>query len=131
MPDILTSGYYDKWLPASILEQNDFKDLERAIGRAERQIRSRYRENTHLVDRVRLAGWAETGDGTPDVDAMPDDLVEALRDCVARIVEHRLTAPDRHVSLESQGSRSRAYRPRGLPASTFAPLDEYDTRTPI
>ena len=130
MPDILTSDTFETWLPERLLSA-DPQELLRATERAERDVIARFTEDTDLLDRVGLKGWKEQADGTPDVDAMEPRLVDALRDCIGRIVEHRLTAPGRHVARERQGSRSKRYRARGLPNRVYAPLRPYDERTPF
>ena len=144
MPDILTSDQFETWLPGQLLG-GDVQALLRAVGRAERHVIGRYRaRGKELANSKRfftqfsqpanrpvlLDGWEEQADGTPDVAAMDDGLVEALRDTIARIVEYRLTAPDKDVASKSQGARSVTYRPRGMPADVYAPLDLYDKRTP-
>lgn len=143
MADILTPEQYSTWLDDALLSKGSA--LERAVGRAERDVIRRYRGKglssfdplrfsgfgATVDSPVQLDGWADLDDGTPDVANMPDDLVEALRDTIARIVTYRLKdAPDPHVALESQGSRSKAYRSQKMPPSVYAPLSEYDERTP-
>jgi hypothetical protein len=77
-------------------------------------------------------GWEEAEDGTPDIGAMPDDLVRRLRDCIARIVTHWVQSPSGDVQRKMVGSRSVTYDKDagGLPHSVYAPLRPYDDRTP-
>jgi hypothetical protein len=143
MADFLTPDVYSDWLSSEVLD--DGASLERAIDRAERTLIGRYRGKglssfdplkfqgygATVDSPVQLDGWAENDDGTPDVQAMPDDLVEALRDSIAQLVEHRLTAHDPAVESESRGRRSMSYRARGVPPRVYAPLRQYDERTPM
>mgnify|MGYP000647889191 CR=1 FL=1 len=143
MPDLLPPAEWPSYIAADVV--GDVTD--RIVDRAERTIIERYREidaccKPDYIDdyfngdlsrgTVQLSGWREEADGTPDVDAMPDRLVDALRDAIARLVEHRLTAPERGVVSESRGGRSRSYASRssGVPPPVYAPLRPFDDRTP-
>lgn len=139
MPDILTSDTHDDWLSDDV--QSD-ENLERTVDRAEQKVIDRYRERTRgpagalwgptqeVV--VQLVGWEEAEDGTPDIGAMPEDLVRRLRDCIARIVTHWVQSPSGDVQRKMVGSRSVTYDKDagGLPHSAYAPLRPYDDRTP-
>jgi len=140
MPDILPPSEWPTYIDPAVVD--DVTDLR--VDRAERTVIDRYREDPggpsedvfDIVDGapapVQLDGWAEQPDGTPDVSAMDDRLVDALRDAVARLVEHRLTAPTQGIQSESRGARSVSYAARasGVPASVYAPLRPFDDRTP-
>lgn len=140
MPDILPSSEWPTYIDPAVVD--DVTDLR--VDRAERTVVDRYREDPgrpredvfDIIDGspapVELDGWREAADGTPDTSAMPDRLVDALRDAIARLVEHRLTAVDRGVSSESRGARSVSYRASGsgVPPSVYAPLRPFDDRTP-
>jgi hypothetical protein len=138
MPDILVQGEWGTYFPTDI--EPDVTALR--VDRAERTVVDRYRQDEpgpstdvfDIVDgepaSVELDGWAETGDGTPDPSARDDGLLDALRDSIARLVEHRLTAADRNLASESRGGRSESYRGRGVSQRVYAPLRPYDDRTP-
>jgi hypothetical protein len=139
MPNILTSDVQDKWLDDDVQSE---PSLERTIERAERKLIDRFRErergSAHALGEttqevaVQLVDWEEEADGTPDIDAMPADLVTRLRDSVARIVTHWTQSPSGDVRSKSVGSKSVTYDqdPDALPHSVFAPLRPYDDRTP-
>lgn len=138
MPDILTGDTLNDWLDDDILSEEG--SLLRTIDRVERKVIDRYRERprgsagreTTREEAVQLVGWEEAEDGTPDIGAMPEDLVRRLRDCIARIVTHWAESPDGNVRRKSVGSRSVTYDEDtgSLPHSVFAPLRPYDDRTP-
>ncbi|WP_103021466.1 hypothetical protein [Salinibacter altiplanensis] len=139
MPDILTSDTFDEWLDDDVQSE---AGLERTVDRAEQKVIGRYRErergSAHALREttqevtVQLVGWEETADGTPDIGAMPGDLVERLRDCIARIVTRWVESPGGDVRSKSVGSRSVTYDKDAdaLPHSVYAPLRPYDDRTP-
>lgn len=139
MPDILTSDTHDDWLRGDIQSETG---LTRTIDRAEQKVIDRYRERTRSSagalrsatqeEAVQLVGWEEAEDGTPDIGAMPEDLVERLRDCIARIVTHWAESPSGDVQRKMVGSRSVTYNKDAgsLPHSVCAPLRPYDDRTP-
>lgn len=142
MPDLLAGDALEEWLDGEVAADDS---LRRLVRRAERKVIDRYRQKKHGSDPpldsfrstahlrpVRLEGWKETDDGTPDVDAMPDDLVRRLRDVIARIVTHWANAPDSDVESVSQGSKSVSYSKDAghLPRSVWEPLRPYDDRTP-
>ena len=138
MPDILTGDTFNDWLDDDILSEEG--SLLRTINRAEQKVIDRYRERprgsapgeTTQEGAVQLVGWKETEDGTPDIAAMPDELVKRLRDCIARIVTHWVQSPSGDVQRKMVGSRSVTYdKDAGaLPHSVYAPLRPYDDRTP-
>jgi len=139
MPDILTSATFDQWLDDDV--QSD-ENLERTVDRAKQKVIDHYRErprgsagalrDTTREEAVQLVGWEEAEDGTPDIGAMPEDLVRRLRDCIARIVTHWVQSPSGDVQRKMVGSRSVTYDEDtgSLPHSVFAPLRPYDDRTP-
>jgi hypothetical protein len=79
-----------------------------------------------------LDGWEEDSNGDPLPGQMPDKLVTALRDSIARVVTHWHEAPDRDVKSKSVGSRSVTYADQAdkLPRSVYRPLRPFDDRTP-
>lgn len=137
---ILTNDVVLQWLPEQVIAAGDF---DRVRARAERRVVNRYRQDdrtpsTDVFDaigaeppEVQLDGWREDDSGNPDVDAMDDRLVEALRDAVAQVIEWTQSAPDRRLALESRGSRSSSTRDRGMPPSVYEALRPYDERTPL
>jgi hypothetical protein len=140
MPDILPASEWPTYIdPAVVDNVSDWH-----VDRAERTVIDRYREDPggpsedvfDIVDGapapVQLDGWKEAADGTPDTDAMPDRLVDALRDTISRLVEHRLTAPERGIAMQVRGSRRESYASRasGVPPRTYAALRPFDDRTP-
>jgi hypothetical protein len=141
MPEILTSDTWDEWLPDSVLAESD---LERTVDRAEQKVLDRYRESERgapldsfeadpvYLKPVQLRGWQVADDGTPDLDAMPEDLVRRLRDSISRIVTHWHEAPGGDIKSKSVGSRSVTYADQAdkLPRSVYRPLRPYDDRTP-
>jgi hypothetical protein len=139
IPQILPDSKWGKWLPDGVLSQSD---PALKVWRAEQMVIRRYREHEHASTNavredthdawVQLIGWEETDDGDPDVAAMPDDLVTALRDTISRIVTHRYEAPDDNVQSRSVGSRSVSFRADAgaLPRSVYEPLRPFDDRTP-
>jgi hypothetical protein len=138
-PQILTSSEWDTWLSSDVQSQSD---LDLIVWRAEQKVIGRYREHEPgSSDAVRettdgawvqLVGWEETEDGDPDLPGMPDDLVTALRDTIARIVTHWHEAPGGDIKSKSVGSRSVTYADQAdkLPRSVYQPLRPYDDRTP-
>ena len=140
MPDILTGDTLNDWLDDDV--QSEEESLLRTIDRAEQKVIDRYRERTRgpagalwgptQEVAVQLVGWEEAEDGTPDIDAMPEDLVRRLRDCIARIVTHWTESPSGDVQRKMVGSRSVTYNKDtgSLPHSVYAPLRPYDDRTP-
>jgi len=141
MPEILTSDTWDKWLSDDVQAE---ANLPRVADRAERKVLDRYRQDEKTIDTsafqehlpalepVQLKGYEAKDDGTPDIDAMPADLVTRLRDSVARIVTHWTKSPSGDVKSKSVGSKSVTYDrdPGALPHSVFTPLRPYDDRTP-
>lgn len=141
MSDILTQDTLTEWLSETVRSADN---LEMLVGRAERKVVDHYRGKrrsdtlikggigTISGGQIQLKGWAEDADGSPDTDAMPDDLVTRLRDTVARIVTHWVESPDIDVDSVSQGSKSVSYAKSAgdLPLSVWAPLRPYDDRTP-
>jgi hypothetical protein len=139
MPDILTADTHNDWLGDDVQSE---AGLLRTIDRAEQKVIDRYRERprggagalpeTTREEAVQLVGWEEAEDGTPDIGAMPDELVRRLRDCIARIVTQWVESPDGNVRRKSVGSRSVTYDEDtgSLPHSVYAPLRPYDDRTP-
>lgn len=132
----MTSGDY---LSPDVMGRDDFPRLLRE---AEQTVVDRYREETRAAtdlyfsedqyaSPVRLEGWREKDDGTPDVEAMDDRLVDALNQAIARLITWRVEAPERGVSMEARGSRSINYRATGVPPRVYAPLRQYDDRTPF
>ena len=138
MPDILTGATFNDWLGDDV--QSEKGSLLRTIDRAEQKVIDRYRERPRGRNRgettregaVQLVGWEEAEDGTPDIGAMPDELVRRLRDCIARIVTHWAGSPSGDVQRKMVGSRSVTYNKDAgdLPHSVYAPLRPYDDRTP-
>lgn len=140
MPDILTSSEWSTYIDPAVVD--DVTDLR--VNRAERTVIDRYREDPggpsedvfDIIDGapapVQLDGWKEQADGTPDVSSMDARLVDALRDCIARLVEHRINAPGRGLSTQVRGSRTESYRASssGVPPRVYAPLRPFDDRTP-
>lgn len=141
MPDILTSKHWFRYVTSSVEDVT-----QQLVDRAERRVIDRYREardrNTRVVPDigaldqhgvVQLDGWAETDDGTPDPSNMDDVLLDALRETIARIVEHWIESPEGHIDSKSQGARSVSYRKgaQHLPHRVWAPLRPYDDRTPL
>ena len=142
MPDIFTNDTWGKWLPDSVVDAKvEDGSMVRDVNRAERKLIGRYtehepgteavRQDTHGAG-VRIIDWEEKEDGTPDVSAMPDDLVTRLRDCIARIIQEWHEMPEDNVQSVSQGSKSVTYFKEGgsLPRSVWIPLRPYDDRTP-
>jgi len=138
-PQILTSSEWDTWLTDDVQSQSD---LDLRVWRAEQKVIQRYTEHEPgSADAVRedtrstwvqLLDWEEDANGDPDVAAMPEDLVTALRDSIARIVTHWHEAPDGDIKSKSVGSRSVTYDDQAdaLPRSVYRPLRPYDDRTP-
>jgi len=140
---ILPSSEWDDWLPTSVLGR---PDAARLVWRAENKMVDRYREDTEraeiegnvLVDNTKgsvlLENWEEDSDGNADTSQMPNDLVMALRDCVARIATewHEQADDAGDVRSKSVGSRSVTYRAaaESLPRSVYRPLRKFDDRTP-
>lgn len=149
MPDLLTHSHLGKYLRDDVVQTFSEGRLSVLIDRAEMRVVSRYREEAALADSsmyfddplgaetspgiVQLRGWAETDDGTPDVDAMPDELVKRLRMVVAAVVEWRYDQEDtERIESESVGGRSVSYRDTPtVPSRLFTPLDKYDERHPF
>lgn len=133
-PKILTPPVYDKFLSEEAI---DASRLELMVVRAEQKVLGRYREvdNTrdlileaHYDADVRLDGYVENDDGDPDLDQMDEELLFALRDSIARIVEFWAAKPDEHVARLDQGDRRVDFRDKDLDASVYAPLRRFDER---
>lgn len=136
-PQILTSDEQPDFLSE---EAQNASRLDLMVVRAENKILDRYREvrpDEQVADyfgesiegpTVQLHGWLEEEQDNPDLDAMEDELVFALRDATARIVEFWVSKPDQHVESRSQGARSASFRDKDLPSSVYAPLRPYDER---
>jgi len=132
MPDILTPDSQTTYLTQQAYQSDE---LDLLIDRAERQVISRYKEHSRggfrLGDQgeVRLDGWA-SDDGDPDLEKMDDALLDALRACIAEIVEHRASRPDEaeHLESKSRGARSVSFRDASLPSAVHAPLRPFDER---
>jgi len=88
--------------------------------------------DTFETEVIMLEGWEEDSNGDPLPRQMPDKLVTALRDAIARVVTHWYESPDRKVQSKSVGSRSVTYSGQAdkLPRSVYAPLRPFDDRTP-
>jgi hypothetical protein len=136
MPQILTDDVVTKYLPDSITGRDD---LDQRVRKAEMYVITRYRAEREAAltfdfdateGEVLLEGWEETEDGTPDVSAMPDDLLDRLRIVIADVVEYRLQEEEREgVQSVSQGDKSRSYEKTvSLPSRLFVPLEKYDQR---
>jgi len=140
MPDLLPTSEYDTFLPDEV-QQADRLDLR--VEKAEMVVVGRYRDRAAASstpmyftdttrDIVELRGWREADDGTPDTEAMPDDLVRRLRIVVADVVEWQLDYEDKAgITRVNQGSRSVTYDLSALPSRLFQPLEKYDTREPF
>jgi hypothetical protein len=149
MPQILTQDHFSEYLRDGLVQALADNRLHLRIDHAEMRVVSRYREEAALADSsmyfddplgaetspgiVQLRGWAETDDGTPDVDAMPDELVKRLRMVIAAVVEWRYDQEDtERIESESKGSVSVSYRDSpSVPTRLFTPLDKYDERHPF
>jgi len=146
MPDILTDDTWSEYLSD---EAQKASRLRIRVDVAEARVVDRYREKAAAYDSnlyfdeslanegpdvVRLDGWEEESDGTPDVDAMPDKLVRHLRIVIAAVVEWRLDREQHdQVSRISQGSRSKTWDNDAppLPSRLFRPLENFDEREPL
>ena len=142
MPEILTADAQTEWLSDDLPGEADH--WPKLVERAERKVLDRYRESEHgtpldhfaadpvYLKPVQLQGWQVDEDGTPDMEAMPDDLVTRLRDTISRIVKHWVTSVDGDIDSVSQGSKSVSYAKSAgdLPMSVWTPLRPYDDRTP-
>lgn len=139
-PQILTPPHYDKFLSE---EAMDASRLELMVVRAENKVMDRYRETRPdgrfqiegvdggpLEEDVQLDGWVESDDGTLDLQEVDNDLLFALRDTVARMVEFWVDKPDEaeHVARKDQGDRRVDFRDKDLDASVFQPLRRFDER---
>jgi hypothetical protein len=135
MPNILIPDSQTTYLTDRAYQSDE---LDLLIDRAERRVKSRYRENLSRNDfrlsgggEVRLDGWTEDDEGNPDLEAMDDALLDALRASIAEIVEHWASRPAEaeHLESKSQGARSVSFRDdTDLPSAVYAPLRPYDTR---
>jgi hypothetical protein len=140
MPEILTSSEWDDYLSDEVRNRSDLSML---VQRAEWYVVDRYREEDRRSEvedyfdggglykqDVELDGWRVTDDGTPDVQEMPDDLVDRLRTSISLLVRywHKLEDIEEVESI-SQGNESVSFRDRPqVPSSAFAPLRPYDER---
>lgn len=140
-PQILTSTAQDDFLSE---EAQNTDQLELMIVRAENKTLDRYRETRPegrfqiegidgepLEEDVQLDGWVEGDDGDPNLNEIDSDLLFALRDVVARIVEFWVDQPDEaeHIERMDQGDRRVDFRDKDLPASVFQPLRRFDQRS--
>jgi hypothetical protein len=109
------------------------------IEKAEAYVITRYRAEREAAltfdfdateGEVLLEGWEELDDGTPDPDAMPDQLVDRLAMVTADVVEYRLKEEDREgLQSVSQGGRSKSFEETvDLPSRLFMPLERFDQR---
>mgnify|MGYP000261684435 CR=1 FL=1 len=147
MPEIFTASAFSQYLSDEV-QSADRLPMRAEI--AEARVVHRYREQAAAYDSemffdepltaegnpgvVRLNGWEETEDGTPDVEAMDDDLVRRLRIVIAQVMEWRYEHEAREgVESKSQGSRSVSYDTSepSLPTRLFQPLQKYDEREPF
>lgn len=134
-PQILTSAEQTSFLST---EAQNADKLDLKIVRAEHKVLDRYRETDTRTDNlildayydadIRLDGYVEDDQGDPDTTNMDADLLFALRDAVARIVEFWVEKPDEHVESKSQGARSVSFRDKDLDASVYSPLRPFDQR---
>lgn len=126
------------WLPADL--KND-PALTRHIKKAERMVIRRYTQDCsddlslersltsdHCTE-VALDGWAENENGEPDTEAMDAGLADALREVIADIVIHKMTAPG-YAQSEKMGDLAVTYRDGAhkLDGSVYNPLADYDDR---
>ncbi|WP_251961582.1 hypothetical protein [Salinibacter ruber] len=140
-PQILTSEAQNDFLSQEAL---DASRLDLLIVRAETRVLNRYRETRPdgrfqiegvdgepLEQEVRLEGYRETDAGDPDLQEMDEELLFAIRDTVARIVEHEAQKPDeaKHVERMDQGDRRVDFRDKDLPSSVFSGLRRFDERS--
>lgn len=125
------------WLPQDL--KND-SALTRHIKKAQAKVIRRYTQTvtrddlldvplTGELKQVRLDGWAETEAGEPDPEAMDSGLLEALREVIADIVIHKMTAPG-YAQSETMGDLSVTYRDGAhkLSGTVYNPLAAYDER---
>jgi len=150
MPDILPDDTWSEYL------SDDAQTADRIrvrVEKAEARVISHYREDAAVAGTplvfdgrfgddsdpgiVQLRGWEETDTGTPDVGAMPDDLVRRLRIVISDVVEWRVSQEDRDgIESKSVGSRSVTYETDGdggatVPERLFRPLDKFDKTEPL
>ncbi len=106
------------------VQQHDKLDL--LVERCEEWILSRYRSFSGDSDDYLLRGYA---DSPADMEA---SLLRALRLTIARLVEHRASAPDAHVARFEQGERSYEFRASGFaPRGLYRLLRPFDLREPL
>jgi len=140
MPKILTPSHQSEYLKS---EHYQNSELDLLIDRAETVVVNKYRDHHNdspvffdsfadaAAGVVELRGWAETSDGTPDPSQMDDRLLDALRESIARIVEHWIEK-EGYVQSESVGSKSFTYRDAPeVPSSALAPLRPFDHSEPV
>lgn len=137
---LLTREVWHEYLSDAVMSEHPEK-IMRLLDKAERKVIGRYRETrphtdnyigeAHLESNVRLDGWIEDDQSDPDLQEMDEDLLDALRESISRIVEFWVERPDPHVKSESQGARSVSYREKDLPADVYAPLRPFDDREPF
>ncbi len=120
-------------------EAREAERLDVRIERAEAYVITRYRAEREAAltfdfdateGEVLLEGWEEKDDGTPDPDAMPDQLVDRLAMVTGDVVEYRLKEEQREgLQSVSQGGRSKSFEETvDLPSRLFMPLERFDQR---
>lgn len=123
-------------------EAREAERLDVRIERAEAYVITRYRAEREAAltfdfdatkGEVLLEGWEENDDGTPDPDAMPDQLVDRLAMVAGDVVEYRLKEEEREgLQSVSQGGRSKSFEETvDLPSRLFMPLERFDQREGI
>lgn len=141
MPDILTPDSQSSYLSEDAYNADGLDEL---INEAETRVVDRFRgryidapltfDDAGVVpDTVLLYGWEEDDQGTPDIGAMPDELVHRLRMVIANVVEHWLDREDtKKYRREAAGSKRFFYRDLpSTPSEAFQPLEPYDQSEPI
>lgn len=135
---ILTTEHWSDFLSDEAIGADR---IELLVKRAEKKVLDRYRETEPdgrftmegvdgdpLEQSVQLDGWIEDDSGDPDVQAIGEELLFALRDAIARIVEFWVDKPDEaeHVARMDQGDRRVDFRDKDLPSSVFSGLRRFD-----
>ncbi|MCS3827437.1 hypothetical protein GGP85_002907 [Salinibacter ruber] len=137
--DLLTREVWHEYLSEEAMAVGPER-LQKLISAAEEKVVERYRETTPRTDNlileeyydsdIRLHGWVEDDNDDPDLQAMDEDLLDALRRVIARLVDHEVTSPDSHILRIDQGERRVDYKPDAgeLPSGIYLPLTDFDER---
>ena len=138
-PNILVQSEQSNFLSQESL---DADNLDLKIVRAEKQVLNRYKETRPngrfqiegiegepFDKEIQLEGYHQTENDNTDLQETDDDVLFALRDVIARIVDYKVKKPEesQHVRRMDQGDKKVRFKEKDqdLPSSVYEPLRPY------